>query len=251
MPLDQGLVIELERATKAAGDMAQKKRESLATELKPDGSIVTNADRDVETFLRKELGPLVPGATFWGEEFGFDEPDSETVWLIDPVDGTTNFAFGQPLWGVTVALMQDGRLEAGTVFLPDLGWSFRAGLGDGAFMNGNPLDPVEPGPIKPFELVGQSDDKSDPFDFLPGKRRHYGSFVVEGMFLARHYLRAMTSTKVKLYDAAGCLVVLRELGLEVRTKEGCLFDEAHWLRDVRCEPFAMVPRNAWPWETMG
>ena len=251
MPVDQGLTLELERAVKAAGVMAQKKREHLETELKPDGSIVTNADREVETFLREELAPLVPEATFWGEEFGFDEPSSNTVWLIDPVDGTTNFAFGQPLWGVTVALMRDGRLEAGAVVLPDLDWSFRAGLGDGAFLNGEVLPQIEPGPIQPFQLVGQSDDKTDPFEFLPGKRRHFGSFVVEGMFLARGYFRAMTSTKVKLYDAAGCLVVLREVGLEVRTLEGCLFDEAKWLRNERVEPFVMVPRNAWPWDSLG
>lgn len=213
---------------------------------KEDGSLVTEADREVEQFLRNELKHLAEGATFWGEEYGYQEPGSGGLWLLDPIDGTSNYAYGQPLWGVTVALAQEGTLVAGVVALPALGWSFRALRGHGAWCNGERMAQIPAGCVKPNELVGRSDERHDPFTPLPGKRRHFGSFVVESMFVALGMFRAMTSTRVKLYDAAGSLVVLREVGIEVRMKSGEGFDESQWLRDVRCDPFVMAPVGAWP-----
>ncbi len=214
--------------------------------LKPDGSLVTTADEEVERFLRKQLERLVPGASVWGEEYGFDPITDGGTWLVDPIDGTSNFRFGQPLWGVTVAFMRDGRLLAGSVVLPDLGWSFCASLGGGATLNGRPLDPVKKGPIQKFELLGHADDGIEAFSFLPGKRRHLGAFVAEAMFVATGGYRAMTCTKACLYDAAGSLVVLRELGAEFRCEDGSFFDESLWLRPVKMAPFAVVPPEAWP-----
>lgn len=245
MPVAEGLILELERVVKAAGELAKAQRSAMTVTTKPDGSLVTSVDQSVEVFLRDELPNLCLGATIWGEEYGFEQPGKDGTWLVDPIDGTSNFVYGQPLWGITVGLVQDGALAAGVVLLPDLDWSFAAMKGAGATFNGAPMSQVQQGPIQECELVGQADHKQDKFNFLPGKRRHFGSFVVEAMFLARGYFRAMTSTKVKLYDAAGSLVVLREVGIEVRTLDGSFFDESRWMKDERCEPFAMVPPGGW------
>lgn len=246
MPVKNGLISELEQIVREAGIMAQSARKGMVVSTKPDGSLVTTVDQEVERFLRQELPKLVPDTTIWGEEYGFAEPGPGGSWLVDPIDGTSNFVYGQPLWGVTVGLLEAGKLVAGVVAIPDMDWSFRAAFGQGAFFNGEPMVTLNSGPLQKCQLVGQADDIRDPFHFLPGKRRHFGAFVVEAMFLAKGFFRAMTSTKVKLYDAAGSLVVLRELGIEVRTLDGELFDEGKWMRDERCEPFAMVPQDSWP-----
>lgn len=234
----------------AAGKQAQSLRATMEVRLKPDGSIVSDADTLVEEQLRRNLGPLLPEATVWGEEMGFAEPAEAGWWLIDPIDGTSNYVFGQPLWGVSVGLYKHGRLEMGIVDLPDLGWTFAAALGAGATRNGVALPQVKTGPIARHELLGHADDNHEAFSFLPGKRRHLGAFVIEAMFMAAGGLRAMTSTKCKLYDAAASIVILRELGAEVRTARGCLFDESAWAQPVLCEPFAIVGEDAWPWETL-
>lgn len=246
MPFDESSLTELEAIVGQAAKIAQDRQKLAKVMDKEDGSLVTEADQEVERFLRDQLADKVPGAAFWGEEFGYQKPGPGGLWLLDPIDGTSNYAYGQPLWGVTVALAHEGKLAAGIVVLPALGWSFRALRGRGAWCNGEPMSPVVKGCVKPNDLVGRSDEKHDPFHDLPGKRRHFGSFVVESMFVAQGMFRAMTSSRVKLYDAAGSLVVLREVGIEVRTKSGDLFDESQWLRDVRCDPFVMAPPGAWP-----
>src|SRR6187431_648871 len=110
---------ELESIARQAGKIAQDARRESTRELKPDGSIVTNGDRLVEEFLRREL-PKVVNAPIWGEEYGYAEEDPNGVWAVDPVDGTTNYAFGSPLWGVSIALVKGDEVELGAVFLPDL-----------------------------------------------------------------------------------------------------------------------------------
>src|SRR5580693_8924567 len=105
------LLAELGAATRRAGEIALEARKSLKAELKPDGSVVTNGDRSVEEYLRPLLVDLVPGSTVWGEEFGYEEDGGKGWWLVDPVDGTTNYAFGGPYWGVSIALLVDDRLQ--------------------------------------------------------------------------------------------------------------------------------------------
>jgi len=98
-----------------AGRIAQQARTEPKREIKPDGSIVTNGDRLVEQFLRAELTHLVPGSKVWGEEFGHSAEGEGGLWLVDPVDGTTNYAYGSPLWGVSVALLRGSSLKLGAV----------------------------------------------------------------------------------------------------------------------------------------
>ncbi|MBL8064637.1 MAG: inositol monophosphatase family protein [Chthonomonadaceae bacterium] len=241
MNLQSDFLHRLESIVSSAGELAQSCRTGLQMDLKPDGSIVTNADREVEKYLFDGLSRLAPKATFWGEESGFAPPGPDGAWLIDPIDGTSNFYFGLPLWGVTVGFIQLGRVIAGSVALPDLGWSFRAMEGQGAELNGEPMISAKPGPILPFELVGQADDGAKAFDTIPGKRRHFGAFVVEAMFVAKGGIRGLLSTKARLYDVAGSLVVLRELGYRVVTADMAPFDESHWHIDSPCGPFAVLP----------
>lgn len=236
--VDLELLGNLGRIVDEAAHTALRLRECLEYEQKPDGSLVTNADLEAEAVLKKGLTAALPGSTFWGEEGGFVEQGKSGIWLADPVDGTTNFAFGQPLWGTSAGLYVDGRLEMGAVSLPELGWLVCGIRGSLPTINGTPLTRLRSGPIQCYEPVGE--DESEPFA-IKGKSRHLGSFVVEAMFMARGMLRAFSSTKCKLYDAAASLVVLRELGAVARHADGRQLDESQWLKSVPIEPFVVLP----------
>lgn len=100
--------------------------------VKDDGSPVTEADLAVEDLLRTELGRLAPHDAFLGEESG-SAGESERVWILDPIDGTSFFSRGSPHWRVHVALAVRGRVEVAVVTAPALGRQWRASRGHGAF----------------------------------------------------------------------------------------------------------------------
>ena len=212
---------ELEAAARKAGKIAQDARRVLSRELKPDGSIVTNGDRVVEEFLRVEL-PKIVDAPIWGEEFGYAEESPDGVWAVDPVDGTTNYAFGSPLWGVSIALVKGDEAVLGAVFLPDLDEMYLASLGGGAFCNGNRLAPIPKGSVEKFETVSYNDNvlQRCPGEKLPGKMRCSGAFVVDGAFVAQQRYRGLIGVREKLYDMAACVCICRELGADVRYLDG-------------------------------
>lgn len=215
-----------------AAKVALVAREKQEMELKPDGSIVTNADRDVEIFLRRELLGFLPGSSFWGEEFGRDEPGEAGCWLIDPVDGTSNFAFGSPLWGISVGLTVNDKLELGAIWLPDLQEFYLAEAGGGAWLNGKAINAIPPGRVLPHELVSYSDRLLRRYrgQAIPGKMRCSGAFVIDGAFTAMQRYRGLIGQGESLYDAAASILINLELGAEVRWANGGEFDYAQLIR---------------------
>lgn len=243
------LTLEFESLVTAAGKLAISTRDTMTSELKPDGSIVTNADRLVEEFLRKELVKIVPGATFWGEEYGFEEPSEAGFWLIDPIDGTSNYRYGLPLWGVTVGFMKGGVLEMGCIELPDAGWTLTAERNQGAYLNRVPMSPIPPGDIRSEELMGRG-ESTHMQKTWPGKMRHLGSFVGEAALVAKQSMRAMVSSRAKLYDAAGGAIICRELGADLRELDGRPWNEAEWQKVERMRPFYIGPKDSnFPFES--
>ena len=129
-----------------AGALALAERESgLSVEAKSRQDFVTQADRAVERLLRAKLTALVPGSEFLGEEDG-GTTEAGLLWVVDPIDGTTNYIRGQPHWCVSVALLEMGEPKLGMIYAPALDWFYAAEAGKGATRNGQPLwrDPVEP-----------------------------------------------------------------------------------------------------------
>jgi myo-inositol-1(or 4)-monophosphatase len=205
-----------------AGRMAQTARRALVREIKPDGSVVTNADREVEAFLRERLAQLQPGSDVWGEEFGFAEDGPGGVWLVDPVDGTTNFSLGSPLWGVSIAFYHAGEVLAGAVALPDLGETYSCIAGGGVDLDGRTLLPLAPGPIDSGSPVSVSDApmRRHPRQPWPGKLRCGGAVCVDGCFVASGRLRGLVGMREKLYDIAAVALFVSDLGGIVRYADG-------------------------------
>lgn len=107
--------------------------------LKGRIDLVTDTDVAVERFLKAQLADVVPGATFMAEESAITTAPDSLCWIIDPVDGTTNFAHGVPLVATSVGLWRDGAMELGVVNMPILHECFWAVRGQGAYCNGTRL----------------------------------------------------------------------------------------------------------------
>ncbi len=212
--------------------------------FKPDGSVVTNGDREVETFLRSELPRIIPDATIWGEEYGFDEEGPGGLWVVDPVDGTSNYAVGSPLWGVSIGLVRGDQIVAGVVALPDLNEVYVVSLGGGVTVNDRPLPPIPAGPVLKHELVGYCESVSRFGYAIPGRQRCSGAFVVEGAWVATQRFRGIVGVREKLYDVAPCILMGQELGGDVRYTDGTPLDMAELKKGGKIQkPWVIFPAD--------
>jgi len=110
--------------------------EHLQVSLKGPGNFVSAADHRAEKILREELAKARPGYGFLGEEGGRHEGTDEThTWIVDPLDGTTNFLHGIPQFCVSIALEREGTMIAGVIYNPVADELFIAERGKGAFLN--------------------------------------------------------------------------------------------------------------------
>ncbi|MGH7765349.1 MAG: inositol monophosphatase family protein [Candidatus Dormibacteraceae bacterium] len=108
-----------------------------AVELKGAGDYVTATDLSSEAAIREVLAREAPGIAVLAEEGGGKRQG--TMWVVDPLDGTTNFTRGFPTVGVSVGLLEDSKPALGVVLGPFLGLEFSGARGRGAFLNGEPL----------------------------------------------------------------------------------------------------------------
>jgi len=106
----------------------------LRVETKPDLSPVSEADRDAEEAVRAAVAASRRGEGVLGEEFGDD--GGEAKWIVDPIDGTTNYVRGVPVWATLLALQRDGEVVLSLVSAPALGRRWWALRGGGAFADG-------------------------------------------------------------------------------------------------------------------
>ena len=110
------------------------------TEKNSPADVVTDADRASEETLRRRLSDAFPAYGFLGEETGFRKgSDASHIWVVDPLDGTTNFVTGNPAFAVNIALVRDETVVAGVTYAPMLAELFHAEEGRGAFLNDQPI----------------------------------------------------------------------------------------------------------------
>lgn len=116
---------------------ARFRAHDLCVETKPDLSPVSEADRAAEERIRSLVSSSGRGEGVLGEEFGDDGGDAK--WIVDPIDGTTNYVRGVPVWATLLALSRDGEVVLSLVSAPALGHRWWAVRGGGAFLDGAPI----------------------------------------------------------------------------------------------------------------
>lgn len=127
------------RAARAAGNVIARgfeNRGDLLTEKKGENDFVTKIDKEAEHAIINKIQMSYPDHSFEGEEGGVIKGDEDFKWIIDPLDGTTNFIMGIPHFAVSIALLHKGRLDQAVVFDPIRGELFTASKGAGAQLNG-------------------------------------------------------------------------------------------------------------------
>jgi histidinol-phosphatase len=137
---DDDLVLALALADLADGISSTRFRAAdLRVDTKSDSTPVTDADQRIEEVVRARLATTRPGHAVLGEEGGGSSGDAEFRWIIDPIDGTKNFARGVPVWATLLSLQHRGEEAVAVVSAPALGRRWWAVRGGGAHCNGTVL----------------------------------------------------------------------------------------------------------------
>ena len=210
----------------------------VKTEYKGEGTVdvVTDADRASEKLIVEALRAAFPDCGIVGEEGERTQVSSENVWYVDPLDGTTNFAHGSPVFSVSLGLARRGEMVAGVVFDPTRNELFAAERGKGATVNDQPIH------VSKIRTLGESLLATG----FPSKKRHLNPNIhfYHQLTLKSHGLRRAGSAALDLagvasgrYDgywefnlnawdtSAGALLV-EEAGGKITYMDGSKFDVA-------------------------
>jgi len=195
---------EVEPILVKAGDLLLSYfKNGVSYKNKADNSLVTEADIQVEKFLVEHLSKVLPEASFFTEESGSIGPKASISWVIDPLDGTTNFAHAIPYFCISVALTVNNEPVLGFVYHPILNQMFHAIAGQGAFLNGSSIQVSSTNKIdQTFLAVGIPYEKSDIYlqrffkDMSEIMRktfafRHFGAVALDLAYVASGKLDAI------------------------------------------------------------
>ena len=184
---------------------------------KSDGSLVTRCDRWSDDRIREAIAEKFPDHGVLSEEVSHVYPDREWCWIIDPIDGTTNFTRGIPLWAISMGLLYKGTPVFGYVYLPTLdhalyGYWNAPGHDNGAFLNGKPIQtrPEGPAPSQCFSFCARSlGVLQKPF---PCKIRMLGVASYNILSVATGTLIGAVEATPKIWDIAGVWPIVHAAG---------------------------------------
>jgi myo-inositol-1(or 4)-monophosphatase len=198
--------------------------EKLQVSLKGPANFVSSADRRAEETLYQELGKARPGYGFLGEEGGEREgADKSHRWIVDPLDGTTNFLHGIPQFAISVALEREGAVVAGLIYNPASEEMFIAEKGKGAFMNEQRIRVAGRKRLGESVIacglphVGRGDialgrkETGAVQEQVAGLRR-FGAAALDLAWVAAGRLDGYWERDIKPWDIAAGLILVREAG---------------------------------------
>lgn len=189
--------------------------EKLQVSRKGFRNFVTSADRNSEDKIMYELSKARPEFSLLCEEAGFVErEDKDSVWIVDPIDGTNNFMRGIPYFAVNIALMEKGDFVAGLTLDPMRGDCFKAEIGSGSFLgNRNRIRVSRREEIEESIIVTRSNSDIDAKIIEAGAiLRKTGSLALDLAYLASGKYDAVIAKDVGLWDIATGIVLVKESG---------------------------------------
>ena len=207
----------------------------VAVDMKGDKDLVTEVDRDSERMIVEHLLARFPDHMILAEEGEYPRTGSTLRWIIDPVDGTTNYAHGFPWFCASIALESAGELLAGVIYNPMHDEMFTATKGGGAYLNGRRLHVSTRSPLRDT-LLGTGfpyDCATDPANnfasfiaFQKAARgiRRAGAAALDLAYLAAGRLDGFWELKLKPWDVAAGVLMIREAGGTVSTFDGSAYD---------------------------
>ena len=198
---------------RGAGEITlQYFRKQPETSRKSDGSFVTIADRQAESYLRQRIKTHFPDDGILGEEEGETRGNSGRRWILDPIDGTFAFVHGVPLYGVLIAIEIEGELRVGVVNMPALGEIVSAAKGLGCFLNGEPARVSTTAELKDALLLSTSFvDATELLEARAKVSRTWGD-CYGYVLVATGRADVMVDPVMNIWDCAPLLPIMEEAG---------------------------------------
>jgi myo-inositol-1(or 4)-monophosphatase len=214
--LDPGLMALLDQV----GERQRRDFGHVVSDLKADGSLITACDRWSDATLVQGLAEHFPGEGVLSEEGDRHVPATSSYWVVDPLEGTTNFAAGIPYWAISLARFQDGRPQMAVLDVPPLQQRIIALRGQGAWRNGKPLSPpsLQSHPAGCASLCSRSIGvlQKLPHQRFPVNIRQRGVASLNLVSVAMGQTVAALEATPKIWDLAAAWLVLTELECSLR-----------------------------------
>ena len=204
----------------------------IETKAENPSNLVSYVDKTAEQMLVEGLTMIVPSATFITEEATVAQThNTDLVWIIDPLDGTTNFVHRLPVYSISVALMQDSQIVLGVVYDVCRQQCFSAIKGEGAKQNGQPMQVSKVKTLTQSLLATgfpyrQFDQIEPYFDLLKDLMkttqgiRRFGSAALDLAYVAWGCFDAYYEYNIETYDIAAGILLVKESGGKVTDFEG-------------------------------
>ena len=224
----------IERILREAGTILQTGFEKQHTiEFKGDIDLVTEIDKLSEEYLISEIRKNYPSHKIYSEESVRDAVDAPVLWLIDPLDGTTNYSHNYPFFSVTVALVINGEVVAGGVYAPFTDELFLASKGDGAYLNGRKIEVSKVAPLKksllitgfPYNFPATQCNMMEFNSFLVATQgvRRDGSAALDLCLVAAGRADGFWEPSLNPWDCAAGFLLVEEAGGKVTDYKGIHF----------------------------
>lgn len=219
----------IETARKAGEYLLENFRKAESSRRGSPKEVTTTYDKEANRIILDAIAEKYPDHDIVTEESEGVKEGSDYTWIIDPLDGTANYANGNPFFSVSIALMHKDELIVGVVYAPFLGEMYSAERGKGAFLNGKPIKVSEvesltgayvtaceggdPGKEKLSKIATNLYSKVKDF-------RKFGSAAIEGCFVACGRVEAYATVKICSWDIAGAVLIVQEAGGKVTAFDG-------------------------------
>jgi myo-inositol-1(or 4)-monophosphatase len=195
---------------------------SVGSRLKEDYSIVTEADVAADHLIADAIGRTFPQDAIVSEELApTSSSGSRCTWIVDPLDGTTNFSLGVQHWGVSIARCDEEGPDVSALCFPALGELFVASRGGGATLNGEPARVRVPAAPRQVGMIASCARTPRHFHVnVPMKVRVFGSAAYTLALVAKGSAAIGVETTPKIWDIAAGWLLVREAGGEIETTDG-------------------------------
>lgn len=220
------------KAARKAGELLKGKLGRAGrVEYKGEVDIVTEMDRAAEDLIREEIKAAFPDHGILAEEGDEKKTTTGSRWIVDPLDGTTNYAHGFPFFCVSIAFEQDGVVEFGCVYNPVLDEMFTASKGSGALLNDGPIsvsgvEGIDRGLLAtgfPYDIRTSKEDNLDHFAAFAKRGqaiRRAGSAALDLCYVACGRFDGFWEMKLNPWDTAAGALVVAEAGGRVTDFSG-------------------------------
>jgi myo-inositol-1(or 4)-monophosphatase len=227
--------IDVARIAGARADFWYAKRGELVVEEKGAQDYVSLADKKTEELIREELRARFPDHGFLGEESGASFDPAKPVWVVDPIDGTTNFLRGVPLWAVSIALVVDNEPEVGVIVCPRQDEVFAAARGEGATLDNVSIHAAKTSALAKAQIGLGSSGRTSLEHVVAVQTqltksgadvRRLGSACIQMAYVACGRLDGYLELHLNAWDVAAGLVIMREAGAQTND-----YTRGNWLVD--------------------